>query len=160
MPRGVKPQPTHLKIVKGNPGRRPLNTQEPKPQNQLDLANPPAFLAPDAVAEWNARGKELTACGILTSIDHAVFAIYCQTYARWLEAERALQASGTLTVKLRRGGAHGETINPLLKIAEKAAIDLIRAAGEFGMTPSTRSRIKAEQILRDPGQAAAAAKYF
>jgi hypothetical protein len=28
--RGRKPKPTHLKLLEGNPGRRPLNTGEPR----------------------------------------------------------------------------------------------------------------------------------
>ena len=38
--RGRKPTPTHLKLVRGNPGKRPLNASEPKPQ--LTLPSPPA----------------------------------------------------------------------------------------------------------------------
>lgn len=29
--RGRKPKPTNLKILEGNPGKRPLNLKEPKP---------------------------------------------------------------------------------------------------------------------------------
>lgn len=29
--RGKKPKPTNLKILEGNPGKRPLNLNEPKP---------------------------------------------------------------------------------------------------------------------------------
>ena len=30
--RGKKPKPTHLKLITGNPGKRPLNEAEPKPE--------------------------------------------------------------------------------------------------------------------------------
>ena len=35
---GRKRTPTHLKIVAGNPGRRPLNENEPRPSGNLDTA--------------------------------------------------------------------------------------------------------------------------
>ena len=32
--RGRKPKPTAVKVLEGNPGKRSLNTAEPKPENE------------------------------------------------------------------------------------------------------------------------------
>ena len=65
-----------------------------------------------------------------------------------MQAERALmrlaeadKATGGLLIKTSNGNA---IQNPLVGIANKAAADMVRYAAEFGMTPSARSRIKAE----------------
>lgn len=36
--RGRKPKPTNLKVLEGNPGKRPLPTNEVKPQRRLHVA--------------------------------------------------------------------------------------------------------------------------
>ena len=46
--RGRKPSPTHLKLVKGNPGKRPLNVSEPEPEAVLPC--PPAELCDSGLA--------------------------------------------------------------------------------------------------------------
>ncbi len=157
--RGRKPKPTHLKLVKGNPGKRPINEREPVPASKLP--SPPAFLADGAKVEWGRVSEELYRIGILTGIDRAALAAYCQAYARWAAAEKAINAMAE--VDLVAGGlltstSNGNKIqNPLVGIANKAAADMVRYAAEFGMTPSARSRIKAEGREEDGDEAS---KYF
>jgi len=47
---GPPPTPTSLKILKGNPGKRPLNKKEPKPK--LEIPTCPAHLCPEGKGEW------------------------------------------------------------------------------------------------------------
>lgn len=145
--RGRKPKPTHLKLVTGNPGKRPINEREPVPANKLPT--PPAFLADEAKVEWGRVAEELYRIGVLSSIDRGALAAYCQAYARWAQAEAAINATpakeavaGGLLVSTTNGNA---IQNPLVGIANKAAADMVRYAAEFGMTPSARSRIKADK---------------
>ena len=144
--RGRKPTPTHLKLVRGNPGKRPLNASEPVPQ--LTLPSPPAELCPDARVEWERVAGELHRIGILSSIDRAPLAAYCQAYGRWIVAERAIakmaerdQMTEGLMIKTTNGNA---VQNPLVGTANKAMGDMVRYAAEFGMTPSARSRVQGE----------------
>jgi P27 family predicted phage terminase small subunit len=126
----------HLKLVRGNPGKRRLNP-EPLPQLPAEL-EPPPILLEEAKAEWKRVGPELLRLGLLTVLDLAAFGAYCQAYGRWLEAERALVAAGTLVVKTARGG---ERVNPLLRIATEAMGDMLKFGSEFGMTPASRTRL-------------------
>lgn len=157
--RGPKPKPTHLQLVLGNPGRRPLNTAEAKPDAKLP--KPPPELGADAKREWQRMAAELHALGLLTGLDRAALAAYCTTYGRWVVAERALArqaerdpSTQALLVRTKKGNI---IQNPLVGTANKAMSDMVRYAAEFGMTPSARSRIKAESPrgLDDPS-----AKYF
>lgn len=155
--RGRKPKPTHLKLVTGNPGRRKLNAAEPMPESRLP--KPPAFLSDEAKVEWGRVSEELYNLGILTGIDRAALAAYCQAYARWAQAEAAIgemakrdQLTGGLMIKTTNGNA---IQNPLVGTANKAAADMVRYAAEFGMTPSARSRIKADGNAEDNDPAAA-----
>lgn len=83
--RGRKPKPTAVKVLEGNPGKRSLNTGEPKPEKKAPRC--PAWLEDEAKKEWKRMAKQLEHLGILTEIDMAAFAGYCQAYARWKEAE-------------------------------------------------------------------------
>jgi P27 family predicted phage terminase small subunit len=146
MTRGRKPKPTHLKVVTGNPGRRPLNQQEIEPPRRRSAPKPPAHLLPDAKAEWRRLAPSLSLLGILSDLDVSPFAAYCQSYARWAQAERLLatlaeqDASGrdALLIKTRAGGV---TPNPLIWVARNASNDMVRYAAEFGFTPSSRTRV-------------------
>lgn len=92
--RGRKPKPTALKVLEGNPGKRPLNTDEPKPKKKAPKC--PSWLEPEAKKEWRRMSKTLEKIGVLTQVDGAAFAGYCQAYARWREAEEFLTKHGTI----------------------------------------------------------------
>ncbi len=85
-------------------------------------------------------GKELLALGVLTTVDRAALAAYCVAYARWAEAEKQVEKLGTI-VKT----ANGNLIqNPYLAVANRAMEQMTRLASEFGMTPSSRSRVQVQ----------------
>ena len=76
--RGRKPKPTAMKELEGNPGKHPLNTNEPKPTKKAPAC--PKWLEPEAKKEWRRLAKQMEAIGILTEVDMAAFAGYCQAY--------------------------------------------------------------------------------
>jgi P27 family predicted phage terminase small subunit len=145
--RGRKPTPTHLKLVRGNPGKRAVNHAEPKPK--VVLPSPPAELSEDALAEWNRVASDLHGLGILTAIDRAALAAYAQAYGRWVQAERAaakMAEKDQMTAGLMIRTTNGNAVqNPLIGVANKAMADMVRYAAEFGMTPSARSRIQGSE---------------
>lgn len=143
---GTKPKPTHLKLIEGNRGKRPLNGKEAKIAPALPA--PPPHLTAEALEEWNRVAAWLHRVGLLSEVDRAALAAYAQAYGRWVQAERAIakmaekdQLTGGLMIKTSNGNA---IQNPLVGTANKAAADMMRYAAEFGMTPSARSRIAAQ----------------
>jgi phage terminase small subunit len=111
--RGRKPKPTHLKLLEGNPGKRPINTREPKPEIRVPTC--PAHLCPSAKAEWKRLAQQLVMLGVITELDRAVLAAYCQAYGRWVEAERKLKETPML-LKLPSGAIQQ---SPWLAISNK-----------------------------------------
>lgn len=146
MQRGRIPRPTKLKVIDGNPGRRPLNKNEPQPHVSPLVPPPPKFLNTDGREEWARIAPELHALGLLTDVDLAVLAAYCHAFARWRQAETAIAEMGKadmLTGSLMIRTAKGNPIqNPLVGTANKAMEAMVRYAAEFGMTPAARSRIE------------------
>ena len=108
---GRKAKPTQLKIIQGNPGRRPLNRHEPKPSGDAAM---PYHLNGRAAAIWEELAPELRRLGLLTSVDARMFAVLCDLLA----------------------GAEGEPLLSGVHLAQLRAL-----AAEFGMTPSARTRI-------------------
>jgi P27 family predicted phage terminase small subunit len=132
--RGRKPKPTHLKLLDGNPGKR-ANLNEPKPSRKPPTC--PSHLCPPAKAEWKRLAAQLTILCILTELDRAALAAYCQAYGRWVEAERKLQETPML-LKLPSGYVQQ---NPWLTIANKQLELMHKYMSEFGLSPVSRSRV-------------------
>ena len=145
MPR--HPTPTHLRLLQGNPQRRPINKREPEPPISAELPEPPSFVTGYAYDEWHRVAPGLYAMGLLTIVDIAPLAGYCVAYAHWREAEEALERMRSkdpimsgLIIKVT-GGA--PATNPLVNIARKSLSDMLRFSAEFGFTPAARTRIDA-----------------
>jgi P27 family predicted phage terminase small subunit len=136
--RGRKPKPTALKLVQGNPGRRPLNENEPAPPSTLPTC--PAHLSDEAKKEWERLARVLNEMGVLTEVDRAVMAAYCQAYGRWVEAETKLRET-PLLLKTPAGYVQQ---SPWLSISHKQIEIMAKLMPELGLTPSSRSRLVAQ----------------
>lgn len=135
---GRKPKPTAVKVLEGNPGKRSLNRQEPKPEKKASRC--PAWLEDEAKKEWKRMAKQMEQLGILTEIDMAAFAGYCQAYARWKEAEEYISEHGTV---MKAPSGYCQQV-PQVSIAQTYLKIMNRFCEQFGLTPSSRSRIVAE----------------
>jgi len=139
--------PTHLKVLRGNPGHRALPESQLEPTKPAQIPDAPAFLLGYACDEWYRIAEELHRLNLLTVVDIIPLAAYCDAYARWRTAVSALAemakrdpALSGLMIETRNGTP---IQNPIVVIAAKAANDMVRYASEFGLTPSARARIAA-----------------
>jgi P27 family predicted phage terminase small subunit len=135
MTRGRKPKPTALKILEGNPGKRRINGAEPKPPRTLPTC--PDHLSTIAKAEWKRIARTLNEVGLLTQVDRATMAAYCQCYGRWVEAEVKLAETPAI---LRLPSGYIQQ-SPWLTIAHKQLELMAKYMAELGLTPASRSRL-------------------
>ena len=146
--RGRKPLPSNVVRLRGNPGKRRLNHAEPRPAAKAPLC--PPCLGQEASKEWRRLAKELAELGLLTVLDRGMFAAYCQAHALWVEAVASIGRYGTM-VKSPNGFPMQ---SPYVAVANKQVDVMIRIAAEFGMTPSSRTRIRVgERVPEDPFEA-------
>ena len=89
---GRKPKPTAVKKLEGNPGKRKLNTKELVPAKGMPAC--PDWLMPEAKKEWERLAEPMNQMGVLTEVDMAAFAAYCQSYARWKETQEHINSEG------------------------------------------------------------------
>ena len=136
---GRKPIPSSLKQLQGNPGKRPLNDHEPKPRAVLPRC--PPHLSEEAKKEWRRVSRMLHQLGLLTEADVTALALYCQVYGRWIEAEKKLASFGMLI----KTPNDLPMQSPYLSIANRCFDQLKSMLTEFGMTPSSRSRLSVAQ---------------
>ena len=131
--RGRKPKPSALKLLDGNPGKHEI-PNDPKPAGRAEA---PHYLSVEAQKHWYQHAKALNDCEILTAVDATVFAMLCEQYALWREAEGHVLEDGRVKTSAKgyQYKSAWETIRG------KAVLDYLRLAVEFGLTPSSRSRI-------------------
>ena len=101
------------------------------------------FIVTDSFLYKNGYTKaieeKLNQMGVLTEIDRSAFAAYCQSYARWKEAQEHIDSEGA-TYETENGM---QRPNPWVAICNTEQRLMMQAASEFGLTPSARSRIMA-----------------
>jgi P27 family predicted phage terminase small subunit len=81
-------------MLTGNPGKRPLNEDEPRPD--ANIPDCPPELGPVARAEWDRLVGELAALRLLTNLDRAALAAYCGAYALWADATVQIEKYGAM----------------------------------------------------------------
>lgn len=138
--RGRKPKPTALKLLQGS---RITNKNEPFPENGIPPA--PDHLSKEALIEWGRVTQDLYQLGLLTKLDMASLAAYCQAYGRWVQAETAL-AREDLIVTFPSGAMQQ---NVLLGIANQAMEHMRKHLANFGMSPADRAKVTAKKADKE-----------
>jgi len=143
--RGRKATPTALKILKNNPGKRPLPTNEPTPIVVAETHPPPDWLDDTAKTEWHRVAPMLARNGCLTEMDLDALTAYCHAWCVWKDANQKIRQFGMI-IKSKNGMFMQ---SPYLPIANKAMITMKGLMLEFGMTPSSRTHVgKADKPLQ------------
>ena len=134
---GRKPVPTQLKIVRGTDQPCRVKKDEPKPKT--DNLKRPFKLSQVASSQWTKVARELKAAKLLTNIDTHALAMYCEAYALWKGALEMIHKEGAVVLSL-----NGSMVqSPYCHVASKAYDQASRMLVEFGMTPSSRTRVSA-----------------
>ena len=142
--RGPRPQPTKLKILRGNPGNRPINKSEPQPS--ADGVVMPPHLGEVAAAKWAEVLPLLQAVKVMTRADIEALARYCDTYEWWLATRAKLKKEGdTYPILNDKGDVKYIAQRPEVSIAHKLAVQLRQLEQDFGLNPSARTGLHVEE---------------
>lgn len=145
--RGPAPKPTALKLVQGTyrADRAPNNEPMPEPA----VPSCPSWLGREAKREWRRIVPELEQLGLLSRIDRSALAAYCQAYGEWWEMEREIQKNGRVQVT----DTGYEVIRPCVGIRDRALDRMYRYLREFGLSPSSRTRVSVPEKKEGSGNA-------
>lgn len=147
MPRGRRPVPTALKVIRGNPGRRPINKAEPHGGNPLGPA--PEELSDRQKEIWNTAIKKAP-LGVLCEIDASIFATWVSAVDTFEKARKSVMEHGLLIRESAGEGRPARLVpNPNLAIQTRQA-DLIRATVSLlGFAPVSRVNLTTDLNDRD-----------
>lgn len=159
--RGPAPAPSWLELVKGNPGKRKLNINEPQPK-KITWQEPPEYFNDDLRKVWFQVCKELNELGILATCDKFLMERYCVFLQKWREcrifiSERlggrfSYPVKSPAVPELRNAAGHiiraaiPSEIKyfkpfPEVRMLQELSSHLIHIEDRFGLSPSARSRI-------------------
>lgn len=133
-------------MLRGNPSKRAaaaLQSDVGMPVVPVAAPDRPDFLSPDAAAEWDRIVADLVQVGLVSAIDRAELAIYCQAWADWkLARERLAELQDRGFVESTPSGY--KQIGVWMQIANRAEDRMRAAGGSFGMSPAARTRLKTQ----------------
>lgn len=133
---GPRPKPTHLKLLEGNAGKRPLPQDEPEPDG--DLFDAPAHLSERQRQIW-AQCIHDAPAGLLKKLDTNVLERFVAAKAIWEDANTRVSTTGTI-VNNPQGG--GFMRNPFLTVMNDSAKLMRQASDELGFSPAARTRVQ------------------
>lgn len=160
--RGPLPKPSALKLLEGNPGKRPLDLSAGV-NPRVEVPSAPSHLGKDAKKEWKRITPLLEELGLISGLDRAALALYCQAQGRLSELETAFNAQVARLVQnsgLDYSAAVYEAshaVTPSGYAQQSVIVQLIKSHREqvnrylmhFGLSPASRGRVQASNYV-DP----------
>jgi P27 family predicted phage terminase small subunit len=113
--------------------------------------NCPAWLSVDAQAEWHRVLPEIEAAGMLTVVDQAALAAYCQAWAELKLTTQIVDTEGR-TIQEPIQSAKGEIVghklkaHPAVRLQRDAFARVKSFLQEFGFSPASRARVGASGV--------------
>ena len=133
--RGPAPTPTKLLQLRGS---WKGDSRKGEPEPTLGEPSCPTWLDPEAKDEWRRVVPSMLAAGTLAYVDRAVLAGFCQSWADYHRAVKAVQNEGE-TAETPQGYPMK---NPWVTIKNEAWARYNKAAGDLGLSASARTRIQ------------------
>ena len=148
--RGPQPQPTALRILRGNPSHRPVNDREPAPPG--DDGSPPEGLSPGALECWTHAVKVLIGMGLWSAAERAVLSRYCWLHDMRQLAEAKLREQGPVQEIVTQTGSLQSQQTAFFTVAVKLHEQMLAIEREFGFTPASRTRLMVQpaEAQNDP----------
>lgn len=137
---GRRAKPIEQKLLAGNPGRRPLNTDEPRftPLKGVEvpewIKNSNLFLAE---IMWNLSVEELCKQNLLCITDLSVLERWCVAYEFWRRAVDEINRDG-LTLKTEKGSV---IKNPAVTAKKEQESEMTTTGSLLGFDPTSRQRL-------------------
>jgi P27 family predicted phage terminase small subunit len=140
---GRKSTPTALKVITGNPGRRPVNKLEFRPV--AEMPDMPKHLRGEAKKEWIRVVGELAAYQMISAVDRAALAMLCTQWGRYVQAEEMIAAAAKADPKnngLCVLSPNKHEVHSFALVASNKAIEMYhKLCADFGLTPAARANM-------------------
>lgn len=130
--------PANIKLLNGRgPGRDSGGrVVTPTPAFARYAPEKPDTLSPAASKHWDEILPELERLDLVNPTNIGGLVIMCEAWARHVQALQILAEQGLMIVN-----SQGQVRHPAVQIAEKASSEYRQWAGQFGITPSSETRL-------------------
>lgn len=159
--RGPFSKPAVLKALEGNQGNRSLDLSGGV-NPLVNTPSPPKHLGHEARREWKRITPLLEELGLISGLDRAALALYCQAVGRLSELEMAFNGKVERYMadeKMEYSDAvyaASHTVTPSGYAQQSVIVQLIKSHREqvnrylvhFGMSPTARSRVQASNHVQ------------
>ncbi len=140
--RGPQPTPTEILRARGS-WRAKTRPDEPQPEAGVPAC--PKTLTGLAKRTWTQMCKDLNDIGVLTKVDGKTLARYCTLWAKW-ESMSAFELPIETIEDMKVWDRH---IGKMIAISDH----LLRLEKQFGLTPASRSSVRAIPPAPTPDEA-------
>jgi P27 family predicted phage terminase small subunit len=149
---GRRPQPTALKVLRGNPGKERLPEREPLPPAGEVVK--PGWLSAGASVVWDEMAPVCVAMRTLTVSDTKAFATFCELQATLQMASASKDGRALLELQAKSGedpdGPLKVVIDAVLRLERETAAGLRAYYDYFGLNPMARSKIQVPKPADEP----------
>ena len=118
------PKPTALLQLQGTYRADRHAKRGREPRARKGTLDAPDWLAPEARAEWDRVVEAYAEAGVVTPLDRAMLATFCQLWARFVEAERS---------------------EPYEPVPVSHIVSMANIANRLGLDPSGRVRLPVQE---------------
>lgn len=133
--RGRQPKPLKIRVLEGNPSRKPLNFDEPT--CDLPAVKPSAVMADElASLEWD-RVMAAMPPGLYTALDVAGLTMHVTAWSLLVKAQSDIDLNGLLLIN--ESGISKP--NPAVRVWKLASEMLLQTADRLGLHPGARTRL-------------------
>ena len=147
MVRGRKPLANAVKEASGTFAKNPQRRNNDEPKVQLGRPNIPESVAADPVAKsrWHWVCDQLESMNLLATTDQGLIAGYCMDYSMMLSLWEVIKG-GNVSITDDKGRPK---LRPEANQFHTYSDRLLKREAELGLTPSSRSRLKAPQTEQE-----------
>lgn len=138
---GPPKAPSHLRLVRGNPSKRPLNASEPNPEKRVPPT--PKHFTKQGKYWFKQLGEQLLEIGVLTEADGKALEMLVDAYVDYRGAKVALESEGIKKEITTTTGDVRVKPSDFLGECREARKEVRGWLQEFGMTPASRSKVVA-----------------
>jgi len=152
--KGRKAKPTKLKLLTGNPGKRPINLFEPEPPR--GVPGMPEWLRefPVAVEEWTRESEVLDGMGVLTMAEAGTFAMRCYLVSQIQEMAIDIKKEGRVAYTMRMDSLGNEVMdaksNPKCLQLKNAITEYRQIGSLLGLDPASRTKLTVTEKGKKP----------
>ena len=140
-----------MRLLQGNPGKRPLDLSTDV-NFRVGAPAIPKDMKGVALAHWRSLVPVLIEGRVLTPADGSILELTCQAYAYMKMLQRECDKKKSIVYEqIGAAGQKTKRRHVEFDLLDRAERKYFRYLSEFGLTPATRTRVKAMPSAKTTG---------